>query len=37
MEYGDLYVKVDVRLPTDLDPKQRELFGELRRLSAGGG
>lgn len=31
-EHGDLYVKLDVRLPTNLTPKQRELFEELRRL-----
>jgi curved DNA-binding protein len=35
-EYGDLYARVGVRLPTDLDPKQRELFEELRRVSEGG-
>jgi curved DNA-binding protein len=32
-QHGDLYVKVDVRLPTDLGPHQRELFEELRRIS----
>ncbi len=31
-EYGDLYVRLDVRLPTNLSSKQRELFEELRRL-----
>jgi curved DNA-binding protein len=31
-QYGDLYAKLEVRLPTDLTPKQRELFEELRRL-----
>ncbi len=30
-EYGDLYVKVDVRLPTHLTPRQRELLEEMRR------
>jgi curved DNA-binding protein len=35
-EHGDLYARVDVRLPTDLSPKQRELFEELRRISEGG-
>lgn len=32
-QYGDLYAKVDVRLPTDLTPRQRELLEELRRAS----
>ena len=32
-EYGDLYAKVDVRLPTKLTDRQRELFEELRRIS----
>jgi curved DNA-binding protein len=32
-QYGDLYAKVDVRLPTDLDPRQRELFEKLRHIS----
>jgi len=30
-EYGDLYAKVDVQLPTHLTPRQRELLEELRR------
>jgi curved DNA-binding protein len=29
-EHGDLYVKVDVRLPTNLTPRQRELLKEMR-------
>ena len=29
-EYGDLYAKVDVRLPTELTPRQRELLEQLR-------
>ncbi|RME69814.1 MAG: J domain-containing protein [Chloroflexi bacterium] len=33
-EFGDMYVKIDVRLPTKLTPKQRELFEELRRLES---
>jgi curved DNA-binding protein len=32
-QYGDLYAELEVQLPTDLSPKQRELFEELRRLS----
>jgi len=32
-EHGDLYVRLDVRLPTKLTPKQRQLFEELRRLA----
>ncbi len=32
-EYGDLYARVEVQLPTRLTPRQRELFEELRRLS----
>jgi len=31
-EYGDLYARLDVRLPTNLTPKQRELFEQLRSL-----
>jgi curved DNA-binding protein len=30
--YGDLYAKVEVRLPTDLTARQQELFEELRGL-----
>ena len=29
-QHGDLYARVDVQLPTDLTPRQRELFEELR-------
>jgi DnaJ-class molecular chaperone len=29
--YGDLYARLDVRLPGNLTPKQRELFEEIRR------
>ncbi len=32
-EHGDLYAEVDVQLPTDLSPRQRELFQELRSIS----
>jgi curved DNA-binding protein len=32
-QYGDLYAKLEVRLPTHLTPRQRELFEELRRIS----
>ncbi|HHS97481.1 MAG TPA: J domain-containing protein [Chloroflexi bacterium] len=35
-QYGDLYARVEVRLPTRLTPRQRELFEELRRLSQEG-
>lgn len=30
-EYGDLYAKLEVRLPTKLTPRQQELFEQLRR------
>jgi len=30
--HGDLYVRIEVRLPTQLSAKQRALFEELRRL-----
>ena len=30
-EYGDLYAKVEVQLPTMLTPRQRELIEELRK------
>ena len=29
-QYGDLYVKVDVRLPAELTPRQRKLLQEMR-------
>jgi curved DNA-binding protein len=29
--FGDLYAKIDVRLPSNLTPRQRELVEELRR------
>jgi curved DNA-binding protein len=32
-KHGDLYAKVEVQLPTDLSPRQRELFEELQRTS----
>ncbi len=32
-EHGDLYAEMNVRLPADLTPRQRELFEELRSLS----
>jgi curved DNA-binding protein len=31
-EYGDLFARLDVRLPTSLTPNQQELFKQLRRL-----
>ena len=31
-QHGDLYVKVEVQLPTRLTPEQRQLFEELRGL-----
>jgi curved DNA-binding protein len=31
IEFGDLLAKLEVRLPTKLTPKQRELFEQLRR------
>jgi curved DNA-binding protein len=31
-EHGDLYARLDVRLPTHLTPEQRELFEQLRRI-----
>jgi curved DNA-binding protein len=34
-QHGDLYARVDVRLPEQLTPRQRELFEELQRLSLG--
>jgi curved DNA-binding protein len=32
-QHGDLYAKLDVQLPTELTPRQQELFEELRRIS----
>jgi curved DNA-binding protein len=34
-QHGDLYARVDVRLPEQLTPRQRELFEELQRLALG--
>ncbi len=31
-EHGDLYVRLDVRVPTQLTPEQRKLFEQLRLL-----
>ena len=31
-QHGDLYVKLEVRLPTELNDEQRKLFEQLRRL-----
>lgn len=31
-QYGDLYVKIEVSLPTNLSAKERELFAQLREL-----
>jgi curved DNA-binding protein len=31
-EHGDLYARLDVRVPTKLTPEQRKLFEQLRRL-----
>ncbi len=36
-QHGDLYAQVEVRLPTELTPRQRELFEELQSLATGGG
>jgi len=33
--HGDLYARVEVQVPTDLSPRQRELFEELQRSSQG--
>jgi len=32
-QHGHLYAKVEVQVPTELTPRQRELFEELRRIS----
>lgn len=32
-EFGDLYVTLDVKLPTDLDDKEKELFRQLAKLA----
>jgi curved DNA-binding protein len=34
---GDLFARIDVQLPADLSPRQRELFEELQRTSQTGG
>jgi curved DNA-binding protein len=35
-QFGDLYARIEARLPARLTPQQRELFEELRRLAEGG-
>jgi len=35
-EFGDLYVKYAVKIPTNLSEKEKELFAELVKLSDGG-
>jgi curved DNA-binding protein len=35
-QHGDLYARVEVQLPTNLTPRQRELFEELQRSAATG-
>ncbi len=32
-QHGDLYAEIDVTLPTDLTPRQRELFEDLRSIA----
>ena len=32
-QHGDLYARMDVQLPTQVTPRERELFEELRRIS----
>jgi curved DNA-binding protein len=34
--HGDLFARVEVNLPTDLTPRQQELFEELRRITERG-
>ena len=31
-QHGDIYARVEVRLPTSLPPQQQELFEQLRKL-----
>jgi DnaJ-class molecular chaperone len=31
-DHGDLFARLDVRLPTNLTPEQRKLFEQLRQL-----
>jgi curved DNA-binding protein len=33
--HGDLYVQIDVQLPTNLTPRQHELLEEMRKLGSG--
>ena len=34
---GDLYIAIDVRVPTSLDPEQRRLYEALRAWASGDG
>jgi curved DNA-binding protein len=31
-QHGDLFAKIEVRLPTELTPRQQELFTELQQI-----
>jgi DnaJ-class molecular chaperone len=33
-EHGDLYVTVNVQLPTELTPRQRELLEQMRQAES---
>jgi curved DNA-binding protein len=33
-QYGDLYITYAIKIPTNLSPKQRELFTELQKIKA---
>jgi curved DNA-binding protein len=33
-QFGDLYITWNIKLPTNLTPKQKELFTELSKLSS---
>jgi DnaJ-class molecular chaperone len=35
-QHGDLFAKMEVRLPTDLTPRERELFEELQQIGRQG-
>jgi curved DNA-binding protein len=35
-KYGDLYVTLEIKIPTNLSEKEKELFGELSKIRSHG-
>jgi curved DNA-binding protein len=35
-KFGDLYVTLEIKIPTNLSEKEKELFGELSKIRSHG-